>query len=79
MSMPITVSNGEDEPLRYGHCPHHGRVAIDHGEDAHIADDGPDTAMGHAPGCMGSCYYCPVPIQIDPRYICGPVTPEEEA
>jgi hypothetical protein len=60
---------------RWGRCHKHGRVVIDYGTDGHIADDGPDTGMGHAPGCWGNCdrHGCPVPVQLDPRYPCGPV------
>ena len=61
---------------RMGTCPTHGRVVIDYGDDGHIADDGPDTGSGHAPGCDGECHHCPIPVQLDPCYPCGPVDPD---
>lgn len=70
--------------VRMGHCPRHGRVVIDFGDDGHIADDGPayEVGIGHAPGCWGECdrHGCPVPVQVqaDSRYPCGPVDPEED-
>ena len=69
---------------RWGTCPRHGRVVIDYGPDGHIADDGPTTGTGsgHAAGCYGDCenHGCPVPVpvQLDPRYPCGPVEPDDE-
>lgn len=67
---------------QWGDCPTHGRVILDYPTDGHIADDGPGTTtgLGHASGCGGDCdrHGCPVPVpvQVDPRYPCGPVEPD---
>ena len=64
-------------------CPKHGRVVIDYGDDGHIADDGPDTGTEVRHRCIyGDAVYCvdagcgPEPVQLDPRYPCGPLVPD---